>query len=111
MGKILPLVADSVTPFQSDRERQLGVVEAAAQLFLFTYAFWLMEFRRVQSWRYAAGVFLALRPRNTLSGIELSLWRRLQVSLLYIWTGVSGLIVPINLFRMLQSRLYAIAKR
>src|ERR1019366_8779048 len=58
MSKILPLVADSVMPFQNETERQRGVIRVAAQLFVFTYAFWLVEYRRVQSWRYAVGVFL-----------------------------------------------------
>jgi len=111
MGRILSLVADSVAPFQSGMERERGVVSAAAQLFFFTYAFWLVEFRRVQSWRYAAGVYLGLRPRNTVSGVPLSAWRRLQVRLLFLWTGLGGLIVPVKVFRILQDRLYALAKR
>jgi hypothetical protein len=112
MGMILPLVADAVSPFHSsDDERQRSAITVAAQLFLFTYAFWMVEFRRVQSWRYAAGVYLGLRPRNILKGIHLSLWHKLQVLLLYACTGLSGLTIPIRIFDALQSNFYAIAKR
>jgi hypothetical protein len=111
MSQILPLVADSVMPFQNETEQQRSVIRVAAQLFVFTYAFWLMEYRRVQSWRYAAGVFLGLRPRHTLAGVTLSRFRTLQVWLLFLGAGVAGLAVPVNLFQVMQNRLYALAKR
>jgi hypothetical protein len=111
MGKILPLVVDALSPFQSEKERQRSTVDIARQLFLFTYGFWLVEFRRVQSWRYAAGVYLGLRPRYTLAGVRLSFWRNCLVRALYSWLGICGLLIPLRLFREFQSRFYAIAKR
>jgi len=111
MGQILSLVADAVASHQSERDRQRGIVQIAAQLFGFTYAFWLVEFRRVQSWQYALGVYLGLHPRNTLAGIQLSPWRQFEIWGLYAWAGMSGLTIPVDLFLALQSRLYSLAKR
>lgn len=111
MGKILPLVADALSPFQSEKDRQRSILDIAMQLFVFTYGFWLVEFRRVQSWRYAAGVYLGFQPRHTLPEVRLSLWRYYLLWGLYFWLGISGLLIPLTFFRGLQNRFYAIAKR
>jgi len=110
MGRILPLVAAAVQPYQEGETRESTVLRVATQLLVFTYGFWLVEFRRVQSWRYAAGVYLGLRPRNLLNGIQLSYWRRSQLAMLYTFIGLFGLTVPVGLFDALKKHLYAIAK-
>jgi hypothetical protein len=110
MGEILPLVAAAVGPYQTGEAREQTVVAIARQVLVFTYGFWLVEFRRVQSWRYAVGVYLGLRPRNILRGIDVSRWKRAWIVCLYAMTGLVGLTIPIRLFSAVQKHLYAIAK-
>jgi glycosyltransferase involved in cell wall biosynthesis len=80
------------------------------QVLLFTYPFWLIEYRRVQSWQFALGVALGMRPRNILASLDVGLGTRLYVACLYALVTVAGLLTPLSLFDRLRSRLFALAK-
>lgn len=80
------------------------------QVLLFTYPPWLIEYRRVQSWRFALGVALGMRPRNILDSLDASLGIRLYVACLYTLVTAAGLLTPLSLYDRLRSRLFALAK-
>lgn len=111
MVQIARLVADAIAPFVDPTEQQRSVELIARQLFMFTYPFWIVEYRRVQSRRYALGVCLGMRPRNVLDGLPLAWTRRARLATVYALTSLGGLTVPMALFDRFQRRLYGIAKR
>jgi hypothetical protein len=80
------------------------------QLLVFTYPFWLVEYRRVQSWSYAAGIALGMRPKRTAFGVELTTAGRLLIQLYYVGASVAGLLSPNWLFRWAKPILYRVAK-
>lgn len=104
------LAADAVEPAQEPRVHRKSVERIFRQLYSFTFPFWIVEYRRVQTWRYAVGVCLGLRPRNSLAGLNLSWSARLRLSLLYWTTGTLALLVPRRLVAAVQHRLYRTAK-
>lgn len=110
LHQIGPLVAEAIEPFTPPAQQPVLVESIARQLLSFTYPFWLIEYRRVQSWRYALGVSLAMRPRMLTGGRRLSGIRRWRLRLLYLTMGVAGLTLPIGLFSALRPALYALAK-
>jgi hypothetical protein len=105
------VVADAIDPFLSGPERRAIPLRVLLQLVLFTYPFWIIEYRRVQSWRYALGVCLGMRPRVISEGIDLDQSRRFLLSGLYGLVTAAGLLMPIGLFQKAQTRLYRIAKK
>jgi hypothetical protein len=111
MGRLLEVVATGLEPYHKDFRRERNLLSIASQLYRFTYPFWLIEYRRVQSWRYSLGVFLALTPHDVARNLNLTLLTRLKLWLMYFVAGISGLVMPIRLFDMLRPALYAIAKR
>ena len=80
------------------------------QILCFTYPFWIVEYRRVQSWRYALSVSLGMRPRNLLPKEGMSYTDKVLVRLCYGVVTVVGLLVPAGLFAALRQQLYAFAK-
>jgi hypothetical protein len=80
------------------------------QYFGFLYPYWLLEYRRVQSWRYAAGVARAMRPAATLSGCGLSAPDRLLAGSVYGVATVAGLAAPVGLLRMLHRPARRVAR-
>jgi hypothetical protein len=111
MGKLLELVSAGLEPYHAGVERERNLTSVGSQLYQFTYPFWIIEYRRVQSWRYALGVLLALRPSVTAKQLALS-----GTSILWLWTlyvvgGAAALILPIWLFDFGRSLLYRLAKR
>jgi hypothetical protein len=111
MAQIVPLVADAMQPFVTPRQLEAAVMKIWTRLLIFTYGFWLLELRRVHSWRYSASVYRGLSPVRVSRGIHLSAWNSLRIRLLYSVVGAAGLGTPVWLFRALEPALYRLAKR
>lgn len=110
LGRMGRLTADAVAPYAGERRRELNE-KILRQLLQFTYPFWLVEYRRVQSWRFAAGVALGMRPARVAEGVELGRAGRWRLRLLYLLATAGGLLVPRGLFTLLQGPLYRLAKK
>ncbi|MDQ6678344.1 MAG: glycosyltransferase family 2 protein [Acidobacteriota bacterium] len=108
LGQMGSLVFDAVRPFAPDGSA-LGL-RIFSQILLFTYPFWIVEYRRVQSWHYAVGICLGMRPRNILHQTNLRTVDRLSIRIMYVMMSLAGLAVPISLFQTCQSKLHAFAK-
>lgn len=109
LGQVGRLVADAIAPYTGSRARLWNLV-VLGQLLGITYPFWLTEYRKVQSWRYALGVALAMRPTRTAAGVSLGLMRRAQLWVIYVAATVAGLIMPQRAFGWVKRPLYSLAK-
>lgn len=103
------LVYDAVRPDAGGKSTALGTL-IFSQILVFTYPFWILEYRRVQSWRYAAGICLGMRPRNLLQRVHLPVWRATTLRLVYATVTGVALLCPIWLFDSCSKPLYRIAK-
>jgi hypothetical protein len=101
---------DAVSPFVNLGQRSSMARQIFTQFFQFTYPPWLVEYRRVQSWRYALGVSLGMRPRNSLKDVPVGTLTRLYLRGLFVLVTLVGLVVPVRLFEALRPHLHAFAK-
>lgn len=104
------LITDAIDPYLSDNEKDRILRNLIGQLYLFTYPFWIFEYRRVQSWRYALGICMGIRPKNVYTGINVGLLSDLYLRILYSASCMIGLVTPITLFDRLKPALYKLAK-
>jgi glycosyltransferase involved in cell wall biosynthesis len=111
MGRLLEVVSYGLQPCVSRRELNSLLFRIAFRLYLFTYPFWGVEYRRVQSWSYACGVLLALNPNEITKNQRLSLFLRLLLWPIYLLSCAFALSVPLKLFDKLRPLLYSLAKR
>jgi glycosyltransferase involved in cell wall biosynthesis len=111
MGRLLEVVAAGLDPYHEGADRQANLLRVARQLYRFTYPFWIVEYRRIQSWRYALGVFIALRPTRITKNLSLSRRANLGLWVSYINAGLAALSIPISAFDVLRPHLYGLAKR
>lgn len=111
MGRIGQVVASAVAPYLSPTDAPRERERIFRQLYRFTYVFWLFEYRRVQSWNYAAGVSLGLRPRNVVGSVNVGWLGRWRLRALWLAISAAGLLIPVGLFDRLRERLYRVAKR
>jgi hypothetical protein len=81
-----------------------------AQILAFTYPYWILEYRRVQSWRYAAGICLGMRMANQLEGVSVAASYSLVLRTMYCVVTVFGLCAPLWIFDRVRPILYQIAK-
>jgi hypothetical protein len=105
------LVADAIAPYAVGEQRRRLNETIFRQLYRYTYAYWLTQYRRVQSWRFAAGVALGMRPERSLAGVDLVGTRRWRTVWAYRLATVAGLSVPLGLFDRFRAVLYKWAKR
>ena len=105
------LACDAVLPCVAENKRQAIIRSIFKRVLLFTYPPWLPEYRRVQSWKFAAGVALGMSPGRIISKLAVTTSTRTYITTLYLLVTVAGLFVPISLFDKLRTTLYSIAKR
>jgi len=110
LGQMGRLVVAAVAPFAASKPSNVNT-KILLQLLIFPYAFWILEYRRVQSWNFAAGICLGMRPRNICSGVELSMLHAVLVRFAYVATTAVGLLVPLWCFDKSRKLLYTFAKR
>ena len=101
----------AVEPYVAASEREKAARLVFGQVLLYTYPPWLFEFRRIQSWRYALGVCLGMRPRNVLHNVAVGVGTRVYLFLLYALVSLAGLCLPIAVFFRFKPWLHRFAKR
>jgi hypothetical protein len=110
LGQLARLVADAVSPYAPAEQRAVLLEQVARQLYQYTFPFWILEYRRVQSWRYALGVCLGLSPGYSLRGVPLPAIARVRLTVLFWTAGILALTLPIGAFDRLRQTLYRFAK-
>jgi glycosyltransferase involved in cell wall biosynthesis len=109
LGQMGRLVYDAIHPIPGT-PRGLGGDKVFLQILLFTYPFWILEYRRVQSWKFAAGICLGMRPRNLLYQVKFPMLESSILRTVYLLVTCAGLFTPLVLFDMFQPKLHAFAK-
>jgi len=93
-------------------EQKLGKYYVAIlnQLYSFTYPYWVLQYKHLQSFKYALLFLYCLRPSKLLRNRRLTVLELLHVWAIYLGTGTIALIMPIKLFKRMEPVLYRIAK-
>ena len=110
LGKTAMLVLDAIEPHITTR-RTVILLKVITQYLGFLYPYWLVQYRKVQSWRYAAGLSRGMRPASTLSTVRLSWLERLVARTVYAVSTVVGLTVPVSLLDRLQQPARSLVRR
>ena len=105
------VAVDAVIPFVLASQKNQLIENILNQYIFFTYAYWIIEYRRVQSWRFAVGICLGMRPRNIFKEIPLGFLTRFKLCLNYFFVTCFGLLIPIFIFDIFKPILYRIAKQ
>lgn len=110
LGKTARLVIDAIEPYIRSGRSKI-VLKVVTQYLGFLYPYWLVQYRKVQSWRYAAGISRGMRPATSLASIRLSLLERVVAQTVYGLSTIVGLTVPIWLLDRLQQPARRAAQR
>jgi glycosyltransferase involved in cell wall biosynthesis len=110
LGQLARLVSDAITPYADPERRAFLIEQVARQLYQYTYPYWIVQYRQLQSWRYAVGVCLGLRPAYSLHGLALPRGAMLRLRLLFWSTSALALTLPMAGFARLRRTLYRLAK-
>jgi len=104
------LVADSIAVYQLPHLVRQDRLAIFRQLYRFTYPFWILEYRRVQSWNYALGIVLGIRPRQVVAELDVGWLGKVELVLLWASVSLAGLLMPLKLFDGLRGLLYRLSR-
>jgi hypothetical protein len=105
------LACEAILPHVPAASRQRYILKIYAQLLLFTYPFWLMNYRQNGVYRAAVNLALGCYPPNLVRVADVSLFVRLYLIVLFAGTTMIGLIVPVGLLRKLATCVLRLSKR
>ncbi len=91
------LVCCAIEPYAGGRRGWLALT-VFGQVLCFPYPFWIMEYRRVRSWRYSRGISLGMRPRHLFAEYQPPPIARLVLTCLYGVVTSIALVMPQRLF-------------
>jgi hypothetical protein len=109
--KLGSLVADAIAVDKLDPKRRSRSAAILLQILLFTYPFWLFEYRRVQSWKYAAGIALAMRPSRISGSMPIGILGSWLIKACYLGVTLLGLLLPRWSFEVSAPAFYRWAKQ
>jgi len=109
LDSVVRVTADAVLPFVPLDKRSAVLRSILARMFASSYPFWLVEYRRVSNWSFAAGIARAMWPGKLLREYraewKLTLKDRIYIWCVYLFATTAGLMAPVSLLRAVQSRL------
>jgi glycosyltransferase involved in cell wall biosynthesis len=103
------LVGDAIAPYAGSEVRKFNESILIQHLGI-TVPYWLFTYRRIQSWRYAVGVAMGLKPSRSAAGMPLGWFRSLRVWALYLVVVFTSLTIPQSVYQSIELRLYRFAK-
>jgi glycosyltransferase involved in cell wall biosynthesis len=106
---LVRLVAEGISGLGQETQLRGARFHALWQFTSFTMAYWIVEYRRVQSWAYASALGLGLRP-SCIAPFALGWHRRMAAWVIWLLTYLSALLIPLGVFFAMRPLLHRIAK-
>jgi hypothetical protein len=105
------VVSGAIAPYVSKEHLARLNARILMQLYAYTYPYWLVEFRRVQSWKYALGIALGQRPSEMTRGLPMSALGNAATGLTFMFSTLGGLLAPVGVTQKWVAPLfYKLAK-
>ncbi len=104
------LVVDAISDYLSEDRKRSVYFWIFVQLYIFTISFWIIEHRRIQSWKYALGIALGFRPRNVVGDAHIGLLRLYILKCIYLLVCIISLIVPLAVIQSILPFLYKVSR-
>ena len=105
------LVFSAVAPDGSEESNRRLAFRIVAQLYSFTLPYWVVEYRRSQSFAYAAGVAIGASLGRIGAGLPLNGVQASTLRFIHTAFSVAALTIPFGAFRRCERLLHRIAKR
>ena len=104
------VACDAILPYVSSALRQRHVLKIYSQLLMFTYPFWLFNYRKNKSYRAAVNVALGCFPTNLLKIPRVKPYVYAWLIIVFGATTFAGLFVPIKILSKMTGVMSRISK-
>ena len=104
-------VAHSAISESKDIGANLAAFLILKRVFLFTYPFWLIDYKRYSPFIASFGLMKGLKPSKFKIYEKLNNTQKMKIQMYYFISSFGGIIMPVFLFDALYKMLYKIAKK
>jgi len=105
------VACDAILPYVSSESRQRYVLKIYSQLLMFTYPYWLFNYRKNKSFRAALNVASGCFPTNLVKVPHVSFGVYACLVTLFIATTLAGLLVPTQILARLTGVMSRVSKK
>jgi glycosyltransferase involved in cell wall biosynthesis len=88
------VACEAILPYVSPDSRQRYVLKVYSQLLMFTYPYWLFNYRKHKAYRAAVNVALGCFPTNLIKIPDVALYAYICLIVVFGATTLAGLCVP-----------------
>ena len=105
------VACDAILPYGPAKSRQRYILKIYAQLLLFTYPFWLFNYRSHHVYRASVNLALGCFPSSLVKVPSVSI--PVFLALIAIWIGstFAGLFIPLRILSKLTGLMHRLSKR
>jgi glycosyltransferase involved in cell wall biosynthesis len=84
---------------------------AFRRTYLFTFPYWIMDYRQQDAYPEAWGLFRGMSPSKNKDLVHLTLINRLKIHVLYLLVAAASLLMPIRILKGLYRSFYGYFKK
>jgi glycosyltransferase involved in cell wall biosynthesis len=111
IDSVIRVTIDAVVPLVPVRDASATMRSVIAQILLFSYVHWLIEYRRLNKPGFAVGIARGMWPGTLLAEYRLATQDRFYLWLLYFVGTIIGLILPLHLLTHMRGLVANIIRR
>jgi glycosyltransferase involved in cell wall biosynthesis len=104
------VACDAILPYVSEASRQHFVLKIYSQLLMFTYPFWLFNYRKNNSYRAAVNLALGCFPTNLIKKRTVALYVYVCLFVVFGAITLAGLCVPIRILGRMTGLMSQLSK-
>lgn len=101
LDQVALVACDAILPYVPSASQQTYLLKLYAQLLLFTYPYWLLNYRKNGVYRAAINLARGCFPGNLVKVPDVHLLVRFCLVVLYVGSTTIGLLVPVSLLGMM----------
>lgn len=105
------VVCDAILPYVDSPRQSAFLASIYIQLFRYSYAFWLYQYRKDGVFRAAVNLAFGCLPARLLRYRPVGWLTRLRIFLVYVPVTFAGLVLPLRLLDAIKQRLYLGSKK
>lgn len=94
----------------TEKENKELAYKILRRLYAITYPFWIIQYKKYGSWAAAIGLTQGINPTKTPNWNKVTNLDKIKLYLIYLFTTVAGLLTPVKLFEVFQSKLHRSVK-
>lgn len=104
------VACDAILPYVPANQRSKYIIIIYRQILMYSYSYWLYDYRQNNVYRAAVNLAIGCYPSNLIKIQSVPLSAHVYIFFIYLFTTLSGLLVPVNILSKMKSFVFRMSK-